>query len=372
MQGLILALLTLAPPAAAPTAAGLSFASLARQADEARDANRLDQALSLYRQAVKTKPDWDEGWWAIGTIAYDQDKYAECALAFRRFTALKPDFAPAWIMSGLCEYRLHHFASAYQSLLRADALGFQATPDLARAGRLHLVFLLTKNGNFERAIVLCTRLYRNTSITPEIAAAAGIAGLRRTWLPEEVPPADRPLVMAFGEALAATSVQKFEDAVARYEAALKAFPDNAEIHYRFGTYLLRDPLNNAADRGLDEIKTALKLDPTHVPALVGLTVEYLTHGDYGTACQYGERAVKIAPDDFAAHLMYGRALLEDRKLQDAILEIELAVKFAPDSPDAHFSLASAYARAGRKEDAARETTEFQRLKKLLNSRVGSQ
>jgi tetratricopeptide (TPR) repeat protein len=369
MQGLFLALLTLAPPAAAaPKGAAPSFETLARQADQARDANHLDEALSLYRKAVKRKPDWDEGWWAIGTISYDQDKYAECAPAFHRLTTLKPDLTPAWILSGMCEYGLRHYASAYQSLLRADKLGFQATPELARAGRLHLVFLLTKNGSFERAIALCTLLCRNTAIAPEIVAAAGIAGLRRPLLPEEVPAADRPLVMAFGEALAATSAQKSTDAVAKYEAALKAFPDNAEIHYRFGTYLL----NNSADRGLEEIKTALKLDPTHVPALVGLTMEYLTHGEYATACQYGERAVQLAPGDFAAHLMYGRALLEDRRLRDAILEIQLAVKLAPDSPDAHFSLAAAYARAGRKEDAARERTEFQRLKKLINSRVGSQ
>ncbi len=366
MQGLILALLTLAPPAAAPKAAGPSFETLARQADQARDANRLDQALSLYRQAVQRKPDWDEGWWAIGTIAYDQDKYAECAPAFRRLTALKPNLAPAWIMSGMCEYRVRHFASAYQSLLHADTLGFQATPELARAGRLHLVFLLTKNGSFERAIALCTLLCRNNAISPEIVTAAGIAGLRRPWLPEEVPAADRPLVMAFGEALAATAAQQSKDAVAKYEAALKAYPDNAEIHYRYGAYLMI----NSIGRGLDEIKTALELDPTHIPALVGLTMDALTHADYATACQYGERAVKLAPDDFAAHLMYGRALIEVQ-FQSAIRELELAVKLAPDSPDAHYSLAVAYTRAGRPVDAARERAESERIKKLINSRVGS-
>jgi Flp pilus assembly protein TadD len=173
--------------------------------------------------------------------------------------------------------------------------------------------------------------------------------------------------MAFGEALTATAAQQSADAVAKFEAALKAYPDNAEIHYRFGAYLLK----NGSDRGLDEIKTALQLDPTHVPALVSVSMEYLTKGEYATACQYGHRAVQAAPRDFAAHLMYGRALLEDHKLPDALAELERAVKLAPDSPDAHFSLAAAYARAGRKEDAARERTEFQRLKKLVNSRVGS-
>ena len=368
MLALFLALSMFAPQAAAQKAAGPSFEMLARQADEAREANRLDRALSLYRQAVKLKPDWDEGWWAVGTIAYDQDKYAECASAFRRLTALKPELTPAWILSGLCQYGIRHYATAYQDLLHADKLGFQATPDMARAGRIHLVFLLTKNGNFDRALQLCTHLCRNYSVTPDLVAAAGIAGLRRTWLPEEVPSADRPLVMAFGEALAATAAQQYQDAITKYESVLKAYPENAEIHFRFGSYLL----SNASERGLDELKTAVRLDPNHVPALVGLTMEYLTRGDYATASQYGERAVEIAPTDFAAHLMYGRALLEDHKLPEAITELEIAVKYAPDSPDAHFSLAAAYARTGRKDDAARERAEFQRLKKLLNSRVGSQ
>src|SRR5882672_12711615 len=85
-------------------ASGPSFETLSRQAAAARDANRLDDAVSLYKRALRIRPAWDEGWWNLGSITYDQDKFTECAPAFKRLTALKPDLAAAWIMSGLCEY----------------------------------------------------------------------------------------------------------------------------------------------------------------------------------------------------------------------------------------------------------------------------
>src|SRR4029077_13804914 len=86
-----------------------SFATLSRQADAARDAKQLQKALTLYQRALKLKPNWDEGLWNLGSIAYDLDRYSECAPAFRRLATLKPDSAPAWTMSGLCEYKLARY-----------------------------------------------------------------------------------------------------------------------------------------------------------------------------------------------------------------------------------------------------------------------
>ena len=83
-----------------------TFQTLARQADAARDGKRLDKAAALYRQALKLKPDWDEGLWNLGSITYDLDRYQECAATFRKLAALKPESVPAWTMAGLCEYRL--------------------------------------------------------------------------------------------------------------------------------------------------------------------------------------------------------------------------------------------------------------------------
>ena len=51
-------------------------------------------------------------------------------------------------------------------------------------------------------------------------------------------------------------------------------------------------------------------------------------------------------------------------LPKAIEELALAVKLAPESPQAHYALATAYARVGKTEEAARERAEFTRLDKL--------
>ena len=45
----------------------------------------------------------------MGSIAYDLDRYRDCADAFEALTRLKPDGAPGWTMLGLCEYRLRNY-----------------------------------------------------------------------------------------------------------------------------------------------------------------------------------------------------------------------------------------------------------------------
>src|SRR5690242_7123965 len=85
------------------------FQALSAQAEAARNAKQLPKALTLYQRALKLKPDWDDGLWNLGSIAYDLDRYAECAPAFHQLAALKPESAPAWTMAGLCEYKLRAY-----------------------------------------------------------------------------------------------------------------------------------------------------------------------------------------------------------------------------------------------------------------------
>ncbi len=75
--------------------------------------------------------------------------------------------------------------------------------------------------------------------------------------------------------------------------------------------------------------------------------------------------MKLAPDDFATHVELGRVLLDSDDNAGALREFQMAVHLAPASPESHYDLASAaYAKLGRKEDAAREREEFRRLRKV--------
>jgi tetratricopeptide (TPR) repeat protein len=337
-----------------------SFQTLAQQAEAARNGSQMPQALALYRRALKLKPDWDEGLWNLGSIAYDLDQYAECAPAFRRLAAVKPDSAPAWTMAGLCEYKLRRYDAALESLGHAEALKFEGPPELARAARLHLALVLTKSGSFERAITVLTELTLIHKKAPDAAVAAGIAGLRQPWLPSEVPEASRDLVFQIGDAMAAAMEKDYKEATQKFEAALQQYPQEPNLHFRFGAFL---NMQDSA-RGVEEIERAVELSPDHVSALVGLTVIYLKRDEVDTALRYGERAIKAGPLDFSTHIALGRALLAKENPARAAAELEAAVKLAPGSPEARFSLASAYSRLGRKPEAARELAEFRRLQHL--------
>ena len=340
-----------------------AFDTLARQAAVARDAGRLDDALHLYLEALKLQPEWDEGLWNAGSIAYDKDNYPDCAPLFVRLTAIKPDLAPAWTMAALCEYGLRDYDLARKSLLQAEQLRFDGPAELARAARLHLAIVLTKAGSFEKALVLLTELTRLNQKTQDISIAAGIAGIRKRWVPSEVPESEREKVALVGDAMSTAMELDAKGAIPKFEAALQKYPDNSDIHFRFGAYLMVQ----SPDRGITEIKRAIELDPKHLPALVGLASIYLSNGDLKTAAEWGKKAIDAGPGDFATHVIYGRVLLDSDDLVSAAVELERAVKLAPESADAHFSLATAYSRLGRKEDAQHEQEEFKRLRKVMDA-----
>jgi tetratricopeptide (TPR) repeat protein len=340
------------------------FENLVHQAEAARDAKRLDEALSLYKRALELKPDWEDGWGNAGSIAYDLEKYSECAADFRRLTVLKPDLVPAWTMQGLCEYQLPDYEAALKSLSQVQRLGFQEDIELSHAARLHLALVLTKLGYSEKAIEWLYKIIKiERKKTPEIIVALGIAGLRKRWIPPEVPESDKDKVLKLGDAMATFMAGDTKDAFNEFEAALRDYPMDPNFHYRFGAFLVgRDP-----DRGIEEIKKTLDLEPGHVPALVALARIHLRRGESQNALPYAEKAVELSPVNITAHVVLGQTLLATGDLAGAARELESGVKLAPESAEAHYILAQAYERLGRKADALREREEFNRLREPSNS-----
>lgn len=359
---LLLASMTAAAQSPAPPA---SVAGIARKAAAARDANRPEAALKLYSQALRIAPRWAEGWWQAGTIHYAMDQYPQCRDAFRRFAALEPKVSAGFGFLGLCEFQTKDFPRATASLERAVTLGLPQGEQLTDVVLYHLALVHTKGGNFERALQVCSMLVKKSVADPNVAAVAGTAALRRPLFPHEVPEEDRDAVSRLGNVLLLVGTRPAEEIIAQFEALLRDYPKLPSLRYTYATFLLvNDP-----DKGLEQLKAELEIGPDHLPALISLAFEYLRRGEPEAALPSAERAARLAPASFAARACLGRVLLEsgDQRLPDATRELEAAVRLAPDSPQARYSLASAYARAGRKQDAARERAEFARLKKLMDT-----
>jgi len=330
------------------------------QANIAREAGRLDDAVRLYRQAVTTAPRWAEGWWYLGTIYYDRNQYAACRDAFRRFAMVETKSAPGFAMLGLCEFNDRDFPTALQHLEKATSLGLPARQQLTQVAEYHLMALQTKAGNFERALQIAAVVAQSPDgQTPDVIAVTGIAALRKPIFPQELPAEDRELAFKMGRALLLVAERRAIEAKKLFEEIVAAHPATPNVQYVYGLFLLA----SEPDRGVEELERELKLQPQHLPALISLSAELLKRGDAIAALRYSERAVELAPANFAARTTHGRVLVELNQLDAGIRELQHATKLEPDSAQAHFSLASAYAKAGRKEDAAHERAEFMRLKR---------
>jgi tetratricopeptide (TPR) repeat protein len=337
-----------------------SFDQLSKKATEARDANRTEDAIALYRQALKAKPSWSEGWWYLGTLLYDLERYAEARDAFQKLAGLKPDGGPTWALIGLCEFRLREYQQALLHLMRARVLGVGGNEQIAFVANYHAALLLTRFEQFEGGFEILSSLARQHPANPAIVEAFGINMLRLPFLPPELPPERREIVLRMGRAADHFISNRAEDSRREFEDLIKDYPRTPNVHYAYGVFLLRD----APDAALQEFRRELELSPKHVPSMLQIAFEYLKRNEHAGGLPFAEQAAQLDPNSFPARNALGRILLESGQTERAIKELETGVKLAPDSPEMHFALARAYSRAGRKNEAAKERAEFIRLDKI--------
>jgi len=84
-------------------------------------------------------------------------------------------------------------------------------------------------------------------------------------------------------------------------------------------------------------------------------------GDLDSAIQHFSKATKLDANFADAYLGLGTTLVTEKNYAAAIPPLEMAVKLQPENPAGHYSLATAYARTGRKEDAEREFALHQQM-----------
>jgi predicted Zn-dependent protease len=357
--------------AASPTFAGqaaatASFDDLVRRADGARLAGRLEEAEALYREALKQRPRWPDGWWYLGTMAYERDRPKECVQAFRRLLALRPQTAAGWALRGLCAFQLEEYAAARRHLERALTAGPLEDEAMGRVAAYHQALLLIRDGEFEAALLPLAQLLQTQPRTPELSFACGLALLRRAEVPAETAPADRERVRAVGEAYCAHLAHRTDEAQRRFEELLGVYPRQRHLHYGYGLSLAQAGKAEC----LAQFEREIELFPDDVLARIELALGLVARGRAAEALAPAEKAKALAPRLFATRYALGRALVETGALERGILELEAAVALAPDIPEMILALARAYARAGRRADAERANQAFQALDRARRSPAG--
>jgi tetratricopeptide (TPR) repeat protein len=214
-----------------------SFEELAKSAAAAREAGNVQQAMQDYRRAVQLRPDWTEGWWYLGTMAYDADHYAEAIPAFQKVVALAPAMGTAWTFLGLCEYGQKDYKNALAHLEKGKTLGDSEDANLARVAHFHLAVLRIREGAFTEGANLIAAEFSQGEMPAQAQFALGLAMLRVPLLPGEVSPSKDGLVQEAGK-LAAQAISagtgNFADA---FPALLQKFPNTRYLHYAYGEAL---------------------------------------------------------------------------------------------------------------------------------------
>jgi tetratricopeptide (TPR) repeat protein len=337
-----------------------NFVALSKRAGAARDADQLQEAVLLYTQALALRPRWEEGWWSLGTLQYDQDHYAKAATAFRKAIALNGANGTAHAMLGLCEFELGKDALALINLLQAEHLGIVNNDDLRKVALYHLGILELRAHRFGDAQDSLRQVAKQKVRTRDLTIALGQAALLVAPQNSSIQPSESENVIEpAGEAEALAAVQEFDQAKQIYQSLISRFPDYPNLHFAFGRLLLDA---HETDEAVTEFQRELERDPQNVNSMLEIaSVRYQVDSENGL--KYAESAAKLAPEKPFAHYMLGLLRLDTGNASGAIPELEIAQKSFPQQSKVYFALGNAYARVGRKADAAKARTEFLRLDK---------
>jgi tetratricopeptide (TPR) repeat protein len=369
MPRLAIALLcaAVAPGLAGARQSATDIETFRTRADSAREANHLQEAAAIYKEAVRQHPKWIEGRWYLGTISYELGDYATCRSELEQVVAIQTKNGAAWGLKGLCEFQVARYDASLGDLTRASDLGVGEDVGFQAVVGFHRGLLLARAGQFERAFDVYDGFVRGGNRSPEVLEALGLAMLRLRLLPAEVPAGTRDMVRLAGTAGAlgmslnrAGADRAFLDLVTRY-------PDAPNVHYAYGTFLSSDRPEDA----IAQFRRELEISPRHALAHVAIAQELIKRGDYVDAAPHAADAVRLAPKNFLARKVLGEVRLNSGDVPGAIAELEAARTLEPSSPSVRFHLARAYQRAGRTEDARREREAFSRLEAIQQKQRGA-
>lgn len=338
------------------------FKQLSKRATEARTQNHLDEAVDLYQKALKLNPRWEEGWWYLGTIAYDSNHYSDGVKAFRNLVELDPAYGQAWALLGLCEFETHDYKNALIHLEMARGRGIGNNDDLLNVVRYHQALLDILSHNFETANSLLSSLIQRNIFSNDVKVALGLAMLRVPLLPGEVDPEKDALVSAAGKIAELIALNDFDEAQQGFQQLIHDYPNTPFVHYAYGTMLTELSQYDKAEK---ELREEIKITPDSSMPYMQLAYVFVRLNRYKDAMPLAQKAVEIAPDSFGAHYLLGRALLGTNQVNDAIQQLTIAKRLGPYSPEVRYNLALALARAKRPREAAAEQAAFQRLSALV-------
>lgn len=149
-------------------------------------------------------------------------------------------------------------------------------------------------------------------------------------------------------------------AVGAFRAALKLKPDDPRSLFFLATAL---ESSGNTDAALTAYRDLVRRQPQAAEGHLGLGVLLTKRGgaDAEKGIEELRTAVRIDPNQYEAQVTLGRALLVQRLTAESVEHLKRAAELAPNNPEPHYQLALAYRRLGLNDKAAAETAIVKRI-----------
>jgi tetratricopeptide (TPR) repeat protein len=149
-------------------------------------------------------------------------------------------------------------------------------------------------------------------------------------------------------------------AVKAFRTALKLKPDDVRALFLLATALEATGEGEAA---LGAYRELVRRRPDAAEGHLGLGVLLIKRGGAETAKGIEElrTAVRIDPNQYEAQVTLGRALLVQKLPVESVEHLRRAAELAPANPEPHYQLALAYRRLGLNDKAVEETAIVKRI-----------
>ena len=250
-----------------------------REAGERYRAGDLAAAERLLEEVVETAPGFARGFFLLGFIAGQTNRFEAAAAHLERAVALQPDDLESQRALARALARIRRLDAAetlFRTVLERDASDAGSWTELGS--------LLQSTGRLEEAI---EALRHAVAIDPGSIVALNNLGsaLRAAHRPAEavtvltaadaLDPERKEIAMNLAAAL--RDIGRVEEAVERLEDAVRLHPEDALLRGSLGVALIKAGRNEAALHALD---AAVRLDPENAATLGRLL------GERGQACDW--------------------------------------------------------------------------------------
>ena len=321
---------------------------------------KLAEAAEEYRALLKIKSDYVEAHANLGVVLSQMGRYDEAVVAYESALKLAPQLTPILLNLGIAHYRAGQFDKAIPVFQRF----LEQKPESMQARQLYGLSLFAL-GRDEETI---KQLEPTLGAAPPDAAvlySLGLAylhlgkpGFRKTLERLAAFPAGQPALHLL-QGLAFLQDQEYDQALEELKTAAKLNPYLPRLDFSIGLAHFKLGNNKAAIEALEKEAGRSSQDFT---TLYYLAAALESDDNLVAARQRLDAALRLDPHSPEANGLLGKVLFKQGKASEAVKPLEIAVAKMPNDHQQRYVLARVYQQLGRRDDAAREFAEVQRLK----------